>query len=231
MKKFLTFVAAAVIFASIAPVANAGGNTSTCQPIYGGGQTCQSQIKFTINKMVQSPTKGGNFVDNLTVNDPRFGANQDVNFKISITNSGNTDITNLNVVDTFPQFLTFVAGVGNANAGASQVNFVIGKIKAGQTLDYTITAKTADDSQLPSNQAVTCVTNNVVATATDGTTASDNAQLCIEKQTTTTTTANTPEIFSKPFVKNVPSTGPETDILFGLMSSGALGFYLKRKSN
>ncbi len=224
MKKLVSLLFAGILFASVATNAYAGGE-SNCQPVYGGGQVCQNNIKFTINKLVQSPTKGGNYVENLTINDPRYQAGQNVNFKVSITNSGNTEIDNLNVVDNFPQFLTFVAGVGSTNVGASKINFVVGKISAGQTLDYIITAKAADADKLPANQAVTCVTNNVVATAPDGSNASDNSQVCIEK----ITVSPTPEIMAKPMIKNVPATGPETDILFGLVSTGAIGMFLRKK--
>lgn len=226
MKKLLSVLFSAAIFSFAAPAVLAAG-TSTCQTIYGGGQVCQNQVQFTINKLVQSPTKGGNFVENLTVNDPRFSPSQNVNFKIVIQNTGTNDITNLSVVDQFPQFVTFVSGVGNAPVGASQINFVVGSLPKGQKTEFIITAKIADAGNLPSNQAINCVTNNVTATATDGTQASDNAQLCIEKSVVVATP--TPEILAKPMVKNIPATGPEMDVLLGLISSGALGFYLRKK--
>jgi len=233
MKKlFASLLSFAVVAAMVPTIALASGGESNCQVIYGGGQVCQQQIKFTVNKLVQKPGKGGgDFVDNLTINDPRFSPGQNVTFKIVVENTGDTDISNLNVVDNFPQFLTFVAGVGSTNAGTSQVNFVIGTLKKGQKVEYLITAKTADASALPNNQAVTCVTNNVTATSPDGQQASDNSQVCIEKSVLGVTTPSTPQIFQKPTVNNIPSTGPETDVLFALVSSGALGFYLKRKSN
>lgn len=226
MNKFFGLIVAIIIFLSLAGTALAGGE-SNCQPVYGGGQTCETKIKFTINKLVQSPTKGGNYVENLTVNDPRYQAGSNINFKITVTNTGDKEINNLNVVDSFPQFLTFVSGVGNTNKGASQINFVIGKIAAGQTLEYVVTAKAADAGQLPSGQAITCVTNKVAATADNGSTASDQSQVCIEKNIPTTQ----PEIQPKPMIKNIPATGPETDILFGLVSTGALGMFLRRKFN
>lgn len=225
MKKFFLFLFA-VLALTFVPQALASGE-SNCQIVYGGGQVCQNQVKFTINKLVQKPgpTKGGgDFVENMTVNDPRFAPNQNVNFKIVVENTGNTDISNLNVVDTFPQFLTFVAGVGNTNAGGSQINFVIGSLKAGQKLEYVITVKTASDSQLPANQTITCVTNNVVATSSDGSQASDNSQLCIEKNIVVAT----PQILEKPFVKTIPSTGPEMGALFALIPAGALGVFINK---
>jgi uncharacterized repeat protein (TIGR01451 family) len=229
MKKLLGLILAAVISLTVAGTISAAG-TSNCQIVYGGGEVCQEQIKFTINKLVQKPGKGGgDYVDNLTVNDPRLTPGQNVNFKIVIENTGNSDIKNLNVVDRFPQYLSFVAGVGNANAGASEVNFVIGELKKGQKVEYVITAKAADANSLPNNQAVTCVTNNVRATSPDGQEASDNSQVCIEKQVLGVTPA--PQIMEKPQVEKIPSTGPELAYLFGLIPTGLAGIYLKRKTN
>lgn len=224
MKSFLTIIFTALLALSVAGVAYASGE-SNCQPVYGGGEVCQKQIKFTINKLVGSPTKGGNFVENLTVNDPRYSAGAEIPFKITITNTGNTEITNLSVVDTFPQYLTFLSGAGVNTKGSSQINFTVEKIAAGQTLEYVITAKAADAGNLPANQAITCVVNKVSATTQDGNTANDNAQVCIEKPIVTPT----PVILPKPMVKQIPSTGPETDILLGLVSTGALGYFIRRK--
>ena len=230
MKKLTSIAFAAALLLSVAGTAFAAGGSSNCQGVYGGGEVCQTQVKFTINKLVQMPGKGGgDFVENMGVNDPRFSPGQNVNFKIVITNTGRADITNLNVVDTFPQFVTFVAGVGNSNVGASQINFVVGSLPQGKSVEYVITGKIADEGNLPNNQAVTCVTNNVSATTSDGQKASDNAQLCIEKNVLGATPG--PQIFNKQQVQNIPSTGPELGYLFGLIPTGALGFYLKRKSN
>ncbi len=227
MKKLFAIAAATLIALTTASAAYAGG-TSNCQIIYGGGQVCQKNLKFTINKLVQKPGKGGgDFVENLTINDPRFAPGQSVQFKIVVENTGDTDITNLNVVDTFPQFVTFMSGVGNASAGNTQDTFVVGSLPKGKKAEFVITAKIADAANLPSDQTITCVTNNVVATAQDGSQGSDNAQLCIEKPIVNV--QPTPQILEKPFVKNIPSTGPETDVLFGLVSTGALGYFLKRK--
>src|SRR3990167_8559673 len=226
MNKFIaTLLFSAVLFGTVASTANAAG--SNCQAIYGCGEVCNEQVKFTINKLVQKPNKGGEFVENLTASDPRFAPDQNVNFKIVIENTGSREIASLNVVDTFPQFLSFVAGVGNANVGAKQINFVISNFKAGQKVEYVLTAKTGSAGELPANQAITCVTNNVVATASNGATASDNSQLCIEKSIV----VPTPEVMAKPFVKNIPSTGPEMGLLLGLAPLGALGVFLKRKAN
>src|SRR3990167_4055242 len=223
---FLSFMAVA-----IAATAVFAAGESNCQIVYGGGEVCPpKQVKFTINKTVQKPGKGGgDFVENLTINDPRFAPDQNVNFKIIIENTGDTDVSNLNVVDTFPEFLSFVAGVGNTNVGAKQINFVVGKLEKGKKMEFLITAKTAEADKLPSNQAITCVTNNVRATAPDGVSADDNAQVCIEKQVLGA--QPTPQIFEKPAIKELPPTGPELGLLAALIPTGLAGIYLRRRAN
>lgn len=226
MKNFLVLTIA--LFAttfSVLPV-NAAGQ-SNCQIVYGGGEVCEDQVKFTINKLVQKPGKGGgDFVDNLTVNDPRFAPNQNVNFKIVIENTGNKDITNLNVVDSFPNFLSFVSGVGNSREGDKTVNFTVGRINRGQRTEFVITAKTGPESAM-GNQAISCVVNNVKATSPDGSVAEDNAQICVERAVIS---VPAPQVFQKPQVSQIPATGPELGYLAALIPTGLAGIFLKRKA-
>ena len=230
MRKITSLLLSIAALAIVASPSFSAGE-SNCQIVYGGGEVCPpKQVKFVINKLVEKPGKGGgNFVENLTINDPRFAPNQNINFKIIIENTGNTDITDLNVADTFPEFLSFVAGVGNTNVGAKQINFIVGKLEKGKKMEFLITAKTAEADKLPSNQAITCVTNNVRATAPDGVSADDNAQGCIEKQVLGA--QPTPQIFEKPAIKELPPTGPELGLLAALIPTGLAGIYLRRKAN
>ena len=233
MKKLFSFLLSATLFLSVAQAANAAGGQSSCQIVYGGGEVCQEQIKFTINKLVQKP--GNGYVENLNVNDPRYAPNQNVNFKIVIENTGSKDINNLNVVDTFPSLLTFVSGAGTPNSSGSEVNFIIEKLAKGAKAEYIVTAKTADADKLPTDKNITCVTNNVKATTSDGSVASDNSQVCIEKPGTTTTTTTTkggkPQVMEKPTVTTVPATGPEMAALLALIPTGLAGFFIRKKAN
>ena len=228
MRKIVSLFLSLFAVALLANTAFSAGQESNCQIVYGGGEVCpEKKVKFTINKLVQKSGKGAEFVENLTISDPRFAPAQNVNFKIVVENTGDTDITNLNVVDTFPEFLSFVAGVGNTNVGAKQINFVIGTLKKGERTEFVLTAKTADADKLPLNQAVTCVTNNVKATAPDAAQAEDNAQLCIEKPVLG---EKAPKILEKPTIKELPPTGPELAMLTALIPTGLFGIYLRRKA-
>ncbi|OIP57802.1 MAG: hypothetical protein COX79_03730 [Candidatus Levybacteria bacterium CG_4_10_14_0_2_um_filter_36_16] len=208
----------------------AAGNESNCQIVYGGGEVCNPSVKFTLNKTVQTPGKGGgDFVDNLTINDSRFVAGQNISFKINITNTGNSTVNNIRVVDTFPQFLSFVAGAGSFDSNNKTLSFTIDKLDAGKGQDVIITAKVVNDSDLPTNSGITCVTNVAKATDSTGNTAEDSSQVCIQRNVTVVTP--TPQIFEKVTTKQIPATGPEMLPLIGLIPAGLTGFYLRRKSN
>ena len=51
-----------------------------CQAVYGGWQTCTT-YNFTIEKLVQIPN-GSNFVDNLSINDPKYSPSQTINYEL-----------------------------------------------------------------------------------------------------------------------------------------------------
>lgn len=193
-----------------------------CQQLYGGGQTCTS-FNFTINKLVQVPGKGGgNFVDNLSVSDPRFSPSQTVSYQLIVTNTGNQTIPTINIVDTFPQFINFVSGAGSYDANSKTLSITVNNLGAGQNQTLNLQAVTADSKTVP--VGVTCddrTKNQVRADDTHGDTGSDSAQVCIQNSTA---------VLPATTVKTTPATGPEM-IPLALLLPGALGgLILRRKS-
>lgn len=228
MKKI--FSTLLILSAFFALAQNAFAGESNCQVVYGGGQTCTTSVKFTVNKLVQIPTKGGgDFVDNFTINDQKLSGGQTVNFKIVITNTGDTTLKNLTVVDTFPQFLNFTAGNGTFNSNNKTLTFVIDSLDAGKSAEFVISAKASEEKDLPNGSGVTCTTNNVLATDSTGSQGSDNAQVCIQKNVLAAAAA--PQVFEKVPTKQIPATGPELYSLIGLIPAGLGGIYLRRKSS
>lgn len=219
----ITLIASAALLTSVGSVSAAG--TSQCQIIYGGGQICQDQIKFSIDKKVMSNTKGGTFVDNLTSNDPRFQPATDVTFQITVTNTGDKTIPTLNVEDTLPSNTTFVSGAGNYNSSNNTISYTISNLEAGKSNTQTFVARIANASNF--SEAVTCLTNNVKAHDNNGTTATDKAGFCVEKAVTA---APQPKIFKEAPPKTIPETGPELLPLLGLIPAGITGYFLRRKS-
>jgi uncharacterized repeat protein (TIGR01451 family) len=190
-----------------------------CQPIYGGGETCTS-FNFTINKLVQVPGKGGgNFVDNLSINDPRYSPSQTINYQLIVTNTGNETIPTLNIKDNFPQYVNFVSGGGSYDSNSKTLSFTINNLGAGKSQTFNLQTKTADSKTVPAG--ITCVVNQASADDTHGDTDADSSQACIQNSTAVLPAAT---------VKTTPATGPEL-IPLALLFPGALGgLFLRRKS-
>ena len=220
MKKILNFIVLTVFSLALAGAVSPA--FADCQSVYGGGQTCN--FNYTINKLVQVPGKGGGqYVDNLSINDPKYSPSQNANYEIVVTNTGNNTIPTLTINDTFPQFVTFVSGVGNYNINTNTLTFTITNINPGQSLTYLLTAKTADANTLPNNEGVICVINQVSATDQNGQVQSDSSQLCIQKNVL-------PAVAPAPKIVATPATGPEMLPLLALLPGGLGGLLLRKKS-
>ncbi len=193
-----------------------------CQPIYGGGQTCVS-YNFTINKVVQVPGKsGGNYVDNLTINDPRYSPSQTVNYQLIVTNTGNETIPTLNITDHFPQYISFVSGAGSYDKNSKTLTFTLNNLGAGQSQTIKLQAKTADSKTVPIG--VFCndtTTNRVTAIDSNGISDNDSSQVCIQNSTA---------VLPATTVKTTPATGPELLPLALLLPGGLGGLILRKKS-
>jgi uncharacterized repeat protein (TIGR01451 family) len=71
---------------------------SSCQTIYGGGQTCTNSGNISINKTVANPNTN-QYVDNLTMNDAHYKPGDTLWFKLDVKNTGNTKISKVEVKD------------------------------------------------------------------------------------------------------------------------------------
>ncbi len=82
MKLFLSIIFLLIIFSFLFPLKSYADSIS-CQPIYGGGQTCVTTANILINKKVLNPSTNV-FVDNLGINDPKYQPGFIVNFRLEI---------------------------------------------------------------------------------------------------------------------------------------------------
>lgn len=200
----------------------------SCQPIYGGGETCIQVGNVFINKTVQNP-QTGSFVDNLGVNDPKHSPSSNVTFQITVTNNGGNTISKVTVKDILPQFVDFVSGTGNFDSNSKTLTFEVGDLKAGESRTFTVVGKTQTQDKF--SQGITCVVNQSTAN-NNGQESSDNAQFCIEKPVLgEVTTKGGLKVFPSQPVTKAPATGPEMLGLLGLIPSGALGFYLRKRAS
>jgi uncharacterized repeat protein (TIGR01451 family) len=193
-----------------------------CQPIYGGGQTCVTVGQISIRKLVSHP-QTGTFVENLTINDPKFAPNQNVTFQIIITNSTGSTINRAVVKDVLPQFVNFVSGPGSFDQNTKTLTFEAVNLLPNESRSFTFQARVVAENQLP--QDITCVVNQATFTA-DSMQAQDNAQLCIQKSVAVTKGGLPVAPPSK--VTVTPPTGPEMLPLIGLLPAGIGGWFLRR---
>src|ERR1035437_1591972 len=193
-----------------------------CQALYGGGQTCTSS-SFSLQKFVQVPGQS-NFVNNLSINDAKFSMSQTANFQLIISNTGSQNISSINIVDTFPQFVSFVSGPGSFNNSNNTLTFVVNNLNAGQSQTFNLSGKIAN-SGVP--QGITCVVNQAAGTDNNGDTNTASSQLCI---TNVTNPTPTPVILPVAKVKTTPPTGPEMLPLMALIPGALGGIFLRKKS-
>jgi uncharacterized repeat protein (TIGR01451 family) len=204
-------------------------DTTTCQPIYGGGQTCVTTNNIAIDKTVLNP-QTNNMVDNLGINDPKYQPGDVVTFQIKITNTSNSTFSNVDVTDIFPQYLSFITGPGNFNANTGTLTFSISDLKASESRAYTVTGKAASADAIPFANGNICVVNQATAKSNNNDVAQDNSQFCIAKsQQTTTTTTSFPVLSSVP-ITTTPKTGPEPLGLLAMVPSCIIGLIMREYS-
>lgn len=201
-----------------------------CVAIYGGGEVCPQKGNIVVNKKVLNPQTGA-LVDTLGINDFKFSSDQTVNFKITVTNTGQAMLSKVTVKDILPQFLTFVSGPGSFDANTKTLTFDVTNLNAGESRTFDVTAKVVTSDQMPSDKTITCVFNQAIGTS-DSQISQDNVQLCIQKvvPTQTPTTKGGLKVFPPQPVVTTPSTGPEMIPLMGLIPAGIGGFFLKKFS-
>lgn len=196
-----------------------------CQPVYGGGQTC-TPTNIVINKTVASPSNGA-FVENLTVNDPKYTPGQNVTFRLAVTNTGNATLSQVFVKDFFPQFIDFVSGPGSFDNGNKVLSFEVDNLGVSETRTFDVVGRFVGENSL--SGGVTCVTNQSTATTMDNKSSQDNASACVEKKVLGA--ATTFQVVQPVTPKGVPATGPESYALLALLPTGMLGAFLRKKSS
>lgn len=232
-KAFILSIALLTFGGISAGSAYASYGSVACQPIYGGGQTCLTSDKIVLDKKVLNPSSSkGNvqaFVDNLSVNDPKYSASQNIKFELTVSNTSDSTISEITVSDTFPSYIEFVKGSGNFDSNTKTLTFKVTNLNADESRKYIVEGKVVSADMLPSGQGVVCVVNQAAA-KTGSNESLDNSQFCIER-TVITTKGGIPVMDSPKGLKQTPSTGPEMLSLFGLIPAALAGFLLRKKTS
>jgi len=211
MKKI--FVLAAFIFSLTFFVTSVSAD---CVGQYGQyGQPCNS-YSILVDKMVQKPGTA-DYVDNLSVSDPRYKPNEYVMFKVTIKNTSTTTFGGMTAKDFVPDYLTPIEGPGTFDSASRVITFDAGSFAVDEQKTYYFKMQVNSQVNLPADKGLFCVVNKAEASS-NTTYDDDSSQLCIEKQVTGAV--------------NVPSAGPEFGIgLLALEMLGAgAGLYLRKRA-
>ena len=178
------------------------------------GQPCNS-YSIIVDKMVQKPGTS-DYVDNLSVSDPRFKPSDYVMFKVTIKNTSTTTFGGMTAKDYVPSYLTPVEGPGTFDANTRIITWDAGFFNVDEQKTYYFKMQVNSMANLPADKGLFCVVNRADATS-NGTSDDDSSQLCIEKQVIGTT--------------KVPSAGPEMGLflLTGELFALGTGIYMNYK--
>lgn len=233
----ILFAAAALTFSAIA-----SAQTTTCTPIYGGGQTCVEAGNIQLDKKIRHP-ETNQFVDHLTTDSPRFTHDQQVTFTIRVQNTGNNTLSGITVEDTLPGALVYTDKNGEFNADRNTVTYTIDRLDKGQARTITVQTRVVGQEALAGSD-ITCLANLVRAFTDDtrNNPSTDTTKFCIEAQQVSeqpsapqqpgvppTTKGGLP-IAPQPQSATSPRTGPEMLALIGLLPAGLGGLLLRRKT-
>lgn len=245
---------ALTLFLSSASTVYAGGTPNDCQPIYGGGDPCQTIKQIEINKTVQNPNTKI-FVDGLSSNDPKFAPNQIVSFKLTIRNISGINLSNIVIKDILPDYVDFSSGIGNFDTNNKTLTINLEKLDFQETRDFFIQAKVKSPDKL-GTQKETCVINQSIVIVNDKW-SQDNSGFCIDKNASASVEANsvssattkgglplaptaTPAnpkttkgglpVYPPTKAKTTPETGPEALSLIGLIPTALGGIFLRKKT-
>lgn len=227
MKLFLKSLLILSIIASVFPLKSYAD--TSCQPIYGGGQSCITSNNIVIDKTVLNP-QTNQFVDNLSINSQKYQPGFVVTFQISITNTSNTTISKIDIKDIFPQYINFGSGAGTFDTNTNTLTFSLDNLAPNETRKYSIVGRIFSTEKLPGAEgSIVCVVNQAIGIIDGKNVSQDNAQLCIEKSTPVTTKGGFPVLSTVP-ATTTPSTGAEAFALFALIPAGISGLMLRKYS-
>ena len=208
MKKILSYFSLLVLGAwlLILPVsAGCGGQYES---------PCQS-YSMLVDKMVAKPGTS-DYVDNLSISDPRYKPSEYVMFKVTIKNTSTTTFGGMTAKDFVPDYLIPIEGPGTFDSVNRVITFDAGAFGVDEQKTYYFKMQVNSQANLPADKGLFCVVNKAQAWS-NTTTDDDSSQLCIEKQ-----------VASPP---KVPSAGPEMGLLLftGEILALGTGIYMKYK--
>lgn len=235
MKSLIYSFLGITLFLSVFAAPAFAAQTPNCEQIYGGGLTCEQNEPITINKQVQNPVNQ-EYVDSLPPDAVAFQPGQTIRFKLTVANTGNSNVNNITLNDIFPVYVDYAKGSGKYDAKTRTFSFTIDSLEKKSTKVFFAEAKVVSADKLPNNPQINCVINQA-RVESNRKTSQDNVKVCVSKTTTAAAPATAPTtskgglpIYPPTQSKSTPETGPEALALFGLAPIAGLGFWLRKKA-
>lgn len=184
------------------------------------GNSCANKGAVQINKLVSNPQTLV-MVDNLEVNDPKYGPESVINFQLRVISASDSEISKVTIRDIFPQYVDFNKGDGTFDQKTRTLTLDIKNMKPREVKVFSFSGKVVKN--LPTSQNILCVSNRVDATVEGGPTAQDNSKFCIDKKMAAKGNGSF-------FLAKSPETGPESLAFFLLIPAGVLGWGIRKYS-
>ncbi|PIU02276.1 hypothetical protein COT66_01050 [Candidatus Shapirobacteria bacterium CG09_land_8_20_14_0_10_49_15] len=166
-QKFFALTILLIVFLSLAGVVQA--------EMY-GEEALAKQI--VVDKEVKFPGKT-DFQDHLTASQATFVADNEVEFRLIVKNSGEETLKNIEVFDYLPDDINFTACSDDCEWKGKQLQWKIGELKAGEGKQFNIRAKVAGGEQIK-GKGLFCITNWAKARAESGHQDENGSQFCID---------------------------------------------------
>jgi len=183
--------------------------SARCVDLYGGGQTCY-EGELQVNKMVKNPSNG-DYTDNLYSDNAKYSPDQEIWFQVTVRNTGNDNLTNIDVKDKFPDYVLFDSANGSWNNTDKTLTWKIDNLSPNDSKDYEIKGRIVGSGSLPNDAGTYCV-NNYAEAKKDNKSASDTAYFCISKKVLGMTT--------------MPKTGANLLLTISLLFSTFIIFFI-----
>lgn len=174
--------------------------------------------QILVDKTIKNPITL-EYLNNLDSSAVLFTADNLIDFKVRVKNTGDEELKNIEVKDTLPPYVIFQSGPGSYDSGSRTLTWKIDKLDPDQESTFDIRVKVVPASQLPQGGTV-CVINRIDARAETGEYDDDSSQFCIETR-----------ILAKVTPKITPDTGIDPQLALQALSCLSLmgaGLKLRR---
>jgi uncharacterized repeat protein (TIGR01451 family) len=134
--------------------------------------------QISVDKKIRSVSQK-DWYDNLGTDNNIFSAEDLIEFKIIIKNSGDSKLTNIQLTDYLPQYLNTVFYPGSFDEENRQIHWSFDSLESGEEKESRIRVQVVKADQLP-NSSQFCLTNKVEVKTAEGPADGDTAQFCLE---------------------------------------------------